>query len=91
MKMILKKDWNALDGSQSEFVKITIPAGTHEIERIPNPHGYPGSWLVLKGTKIGASENSWRQWMNGVVADNPEHPEFGKPIDWGDWEVKIED
>jgi hypothetical protein len=42
----------------------TIEAGRHEVEKIPSPHGHNCDWLVLKGTKIGASVGSWRQWSN---------------------------
>ncbi len=65
MQMILKRYWHALDASDvsdpERLVNATIPAGTHDIERIPNPYGHDAPWLVLKGTKIGASEGSWRQ------------------------------
>lgn len=87
--MILKRKWAAVDGTTAS--ETFIPAGTHEIERIPNPLGYKGYWLVLKGTKIGGSEGSWRQWENGQLVDNPGHPNHGKPIDWGDFEVQITD
>ncbi len=39
-----------------------IPAGAHKVERIPNPLGFSGHWLVLPGTLIGAAENFWRFW-----------------------------
>jgi hypothetical protein len=44
----------------------TIPEGRHEVERIPNPYRHNGShgdWIVLKGTLIGATEESWREWV----------------------------
>ena len=75
--------WNA-----KSFAR-TILAGTHEIERIPNPAGYNGNWLVLKGTKIGGSEGSWRQWAPGQKGTNPSHPNFGKEIDWKEFTVVI--
>lgn len=91
--MVLKREWGALDASKTENghpTRTSIPAGEHEMERIPNPFGYENApWLVLKGTQIGAAEGSWRQWENGVLADRPGHPNFGKPIDWGNWEVII--
>ncbi len=90
MFLVLKRDWEALDGSEKDK-KATIPAGRHEVERIPNPHGHDGFWLALKGTQIGASEGSWRQWKNGELANNPDHPNFEKPIDWGEFEVVIEE
>lgn len=66
MYMTLKRKWEAFDGSKERSDptrKTSIPAGRHEIERIPCP--YPdtkANWLVLKGTKIGGSEGWWRQW-----------------------------
>ena len=93
MQLILKIEWDALDASdpQKPPVHVKIPAGTHEVERIPNPSYDNGTfWLVLKGTKIGASEGSWRQWVHdGEIITNPRSPNFGKPINWGDWEVVI--
>lgn len=59
MFIVLKKDWLVPDTSQQEK-KATIPAGRHEIERIPNPLGYERPWLVLKGTCIGQAEAMWR-------------------------------
>jgi hypothetical protein len=42
--------------------RSVIPTGTHQVERIPNPLGFPGHWLVLPGTLIGAAESFWRFW-----------------------------
>jgi len=92
MTMTLRRGWEATDGSKPKGEGVTtIPAGTYEIERIPCPLGYDCNWLVLKGTFIGASEAFWRQWRNGEIASNPEHPNFGKPIDWDEFEVVIQD
>ena len=77
MKMILKRNWHALDASKPRKEDhVIIPMGEHEIERIPNPRGYPGFWLVLKSTLIGASEGFWRQWEVG----NPKPPALGSWI-----------
>jgi hypothetical protein len=57
--MTLRREWDAKHADTGESVKI--PAGRHEVERIPYPR-YHCHWLVLKGTRIGASEGSWRQW-----------------------------
>jgi hypothetical protein len=93
MKMILKRNWHALDGSKPSGENYTvIPEGKHEVERIANPYGFSCFWLVLKGTKVGASEGSWRQWVNdGSLVTNPKNPRFGKPIDWGKFEIVIEE
>jgi len=49
-----------------------IPAGRHEIERVPNPDGKINTpWLVLKGTLIGASEPFWRS-LEGRECDDRE-------------------
>jgi hypothetical protein len=63
------------------------------VERIPNPYYDNGTfWLVLKGTMVGASEGSWRQWIHtGELVSNPDSPNFGKPIDWGNSEVVIKE
>lgn len=61
MKLTVKRNWEAYDGSNSKN-RLIISIGTHEVERIKNPLGYSGNWIVLKGTLIGASEESWRQW-----------------------------
>ena len=87
--MTLKCDREAIDATgqkKNPHLKTIIPKGRHEVERIPNPFGHPNStWLVLKGTRIGASEGSWRQWQNGVLNDRCE------PVDWGELEVIIEE
>jgi hypothetical protein len=90
MELILKTEWPVLDAADPSNVRhTTLPAGTHQVERIPNPCMNNGTfWLVLVGTKIGATEGSWRQWVNGgSLVTNPDHPEFGKPVDWGQHEV----
>ena len=76
LKLIVKREWEVIDaGSPTSAHLLTI--GTHEVERIQNPLGYPDStWLVLKGTKIGAMEGSWRQWEGE---------------NWGDFQVIVEE
>lgn len=94
MKMILKREWDAIDASHPGHGKVTISPGTHEVERISNPFGYANApWLVLVGTRIGATERSWRQWENrdDNLNCNPDSPEYGKPIDWGEFEIIILD
>ena len=76
MFLILKRDWEAVDATTGQRVKTSISAGKHEIELVKNPLGFDAPWLVLKGTLIGASEVSWRQWSG---------PE------WDEWQVVIED
>lgn len=87
MQMVLRKEWEAIDGSTGN--KTIISAGTHDIERIKNPRGFEAQWLVLKGTVIGGSELSWRQWKNGLLACDPQSANYGKPIQWGEFEVVI--
>lgn|GEM_PF-3218645 len=88
MYLVLKRDWEAIDGSTGK--RVTIPQGRHEVERVSNPLGYDSVWIVLKGTAIGATEGSWRQWEPGQVLDNPDHSNHGKVIDWAEFEVIIE-
>jgi hypothetical protein len=89
MRLVLKRDWDVIDAAHlkhSARRNAVIPKGVHEVERIPNPLGHPGApWLVLKGTLIGATEGSWRQWRNGTLNAR------GEPIDWGDFEVVVEE
>ncbi len=92
MQMILKRDWDAIDATDPKNnTYTTIPAGTHDVERIPCPTGHDCNWLVLKGTKIGASEGSWRQWAPGQIVDDSDRPNFGKVIDWEEATVVIVD
>lgn len=58
MKLILKKQSQALDASRQPVRQTVISAGTHEVERIPNPLLSVGTWIVLKGTKIGIPEDT---------------------------------
>ena len=94
MLLILKREWEAIDASQGDkrSAYTTIPPGEHEVERIPNPRGYAGNWLVLKGTLIGASEASWRQWSPGQIPNVPANdPRHNKIIEWGEYEVVIKE
>ena len=84
--MTLKRVWPAFDAKNNMTETTTIGIGKHEMERIPNPLGYKNApWLVLKGTLIGATESSWRQWTKN--SDNPEGPLNAYPI----FEITIEE
>lgn len=65
VRMTVRREWELVDagayGDGKEAAR-RLPPGTHDMERIRNPLGHDGYWLVLKGTRIGASEGSWRQW-----------------------------
>lgn len=65
-----KKIWGFLDGSEKGKV-VQMPPGRYEVERIPNPFGHENvDWLVLAGTRLGATELFWRGW------ENPEDPDL---------------
>ena len=85
----LKRAWSVIDFSE-HGKQLDISAGRYEVERIQNPRYPEVHCLVLKGTTIGGSEKFWYQWTNGLPTDNPDHPNYGKPIDFGEYEVKIE-
>lgn len=72
-RMTVKRHWEllSLDG---EKVTDKLAPGTYEMERIKHSD-YNCYWLVLKGTRLGASEGSWRQWRG---------------VGWGDFEVIVE-
>lgn len=79
-----KIDWELVDATDGTSTKHkTIPAGTYELERIPNPLGLKIPWLVLKGTKIGKGEKAWKGWINGALNDD------GNPIDWKEYEIVL--
>jgi len=61
MFVTTKKPWNLIDAGQLPSKRnITLPPGRYEVEKVPNPLGHTGPWLVLKGTKIGMAEKAWR-------------------------------
>tara|TARA_B100000315_G_C14359382_1_gene487742 strand:- start:131 stop:388 length:258 start_codon:yes stop_codon:yes gene_type:complete len=60
--LILKRTWDAFDVSGEERTYHPIPQGCHEVERIEDPYGKSGTWLVLTGTKIGGPEKYWKSW-----------------------------
>jgi hypothetical protein len=92
MQVITKRTWELIDGNdQTGKGRVNVEPGTYEVERIPCPLGYDCNWLVLVGTLTGMAEGAWRQWTNGVLADMPGHPNFGKPIDWGEFEIQFID
>ena len=70
MLLILHRTWDAIDATADPKTGeigrqlTTIDAGSHEVEKIPCPLGHKCDWLVLKGTKIGASVGSWTQWSD---------------------------
>jgi len=54
--LTLGKDRFVWDGSKGPNVGLaSISAGTHPVERIPNPlDENKCDWLVIRGTKVGA-------------------------------------
>lgn len=67
MFAIFKQEMEVLDGSTKPTKRTKIQAGRHEMERIENPAGHAAKWLVLKGTKIGATEGSLRDWGDEYI------------------------
>lgn len=82
--LTLKRTWEVADGAKPGTT-TTIGPGRHEFVKVPNPRGHKAPWLVLKGTLIGACEGFWRDWQNGDLNEG------GQPIDWGDFEVIVEE
>lgn len=72
--------------------KALVPAGTYELQRIPNPLGLgDADWLVLKDRPcVGMAEGAWNDWRNGMIATREGHRNFGLPIDWGVYEIRVE-
>jgi hypothetical protein len=83
--LTLKRTWKVLDGANPGNIAI-MPPGRHRFVRVQNPFGHDAPWLVLKGTLIGAAEGFWRDWQNDPYNEN-----LGKPINWGNYEVVIEE
>lgn len=76
MQLTLNMSWLAIDASKPNTPSVRIPAGKHAVERIPNPFIPDGEpWLVLRGTKIGASEAYWKSWLDD---------------EWGDFSVDLD-
>ncbi len=85
MFIVLKSAWRFLDGKDNKGDTVWVQPGRHEAETIPNPLGYPGNWIVLKGTLIGQSEGAMRECQNQPAS-------YGKPaVDWGELEIKMEE
>ena len=74
MKLILKKNWDVVNADSRDGGRrhVVIPAGTHEVEVIPNPCGSRNGdhWIVLKGTKIGMCERCWRNFADPHFGDS---------------------
>ena len=67
MKMTLRRKWTLCNIiNKPEIIAISIPSGTYEIEEIPNPFGFEGNWLIIKGTQIGAPEMAIVKWAQKV-------------------------
>ncbi len=92
IKATTRRVWEMLDHSKPrDNNNAYLQPGTYELERIPNPYGFAGSWLVVKGTTIGMAEGAWKGWINGVRVNREGHPNFGKCINWGDFEIVLEE
>lgn len=55
-----------LDGIKDDD-HLTLNPGTYMMERIPNPEGFKGNWIVLFGTAVGAGEMFIRDWADSKV------------------------
>lgn len=62
----LKRDWELKNGDSGKEV---LPAGTHEMEVIPNPFGYQAHWLALVNTKVGATIRYWTSFDDPTFGD----------------------
>ena len=61
MFVTIKKSLSLVDSSKLPSKRnVMLTPGRHEVERVTNPLGHTGPWLVLKGTKIGMAEKAWR-------------------------------
>jgi hypothetical protein len=70
---------------------MAVELGVNELERIPNPVGKIEPWLIIKDTTIGMPENRWRLWINGHVFNREDPENCGKPTDWGEFEIVLEE
>ena len=66
---VIRSPYNLIDASNPDDKenrdRHVLQPGEYEVERIPNPYGHENApWIVLKGTKIGSTEGSIRQWWN---------------------------
>lgn len=59
MNLILSTEWTFFNANGE---RVPVPAGAHQVERVKSPLGDERDWLVLRGTRIGASEDSLRDW-----------------------------
>ena len=71
MVFVLKRDWKMYDATKiQDEQEVVVKAGNHEVELIDNPFGFKNApWIVLKGTKIGRTEASLRDWKSVAAAD----------------------
>lgn len=91
VRMTVRREWELVAADEhgdGKSAPSKLPPGTHDMERIRNPLGYQGFWLVLKGTRLGAAEGSWRQWSDGKYDDDEFGITFGDGIAFDDWGKK---
>lgn len=63
IRAIVKEDLelrNFMESRGSEKYVVTIKPGTYQLNRVLNPFGHNGNWLVIQGTTIGGAEEYWR-------------------------------
>lgn len=62
-KVKLKKPMPATDFSDKPLRFLDLQVGVYQVEKISNPSGLGVPWLVIKGTKIGAAEMVWEEYL----------------------------
>ncbi len=64
MKVRLKKPMPATNFSDDKFWRqIVLEPGIYRVARVPNPSGMGVNWQVVEGTKIGAAEVVWEEYL----------------------------
>jgi len=79
MRLVLRVPRQVLRGEKiKEQIKVnewksersrtsTVLPGEYEVELIPNPRGEGNSWIVLKGTDKGMTNEEWCLWNDSGI------------------------
>jgi len=93
MKLLVHDTFTLYNGSYRDVPPHELTEGVYEVERVPSPLGHDCFWIVLKGTKIGATEVSivvqmesqWRRMLlqgnasGGIVLFNDKNKMYKLP------------
>ena len=94
VKAITKRVWEF--STHETGRQVWLPPGEYNLELVSKPSWLNSDticlWFVVKDGEfkdVGGATGFWLDWQNETLADREGHFNFGKPIDWEEFEIQV--